>query len=79
MAGQARVAGQEILRKKGATSFGIGAALVRVIRTILRNEQTVLTVSGIATVSASLGQARLGTRLRPLQTRRTRSSRVGIT
>jgi L-lactate dehydrogenase len=56
MAGQARVAGQEILRKKGATSFGIGAALVRIIRTILRNEQTVLTVSGVAPASASLGQ-----------------------
>jgi L-lactate dehydrogenase len=56
MAGQARVAGQEILRKKGATSFGIGAALVRIIRTILRNEQTVLTVSGVAPASVSLGQ-----------------------
>ena len=49
-------AGKEILRKKGATSFGIGAAPVRIIRTILRNEQTVLTVSGVAPASVSLGQ-----------------------
>ena len=54
--GTARVAGQEILWKKGATSFGIGAALVRIIRTILHKEQTLLTVSGVAPASASLGQ-----------------------
>ena len=39
-----RTAGLEILQAKGATYYGVGAALVRIVSAILRNEHAVLTV-----------------------------------
>jgi L-lactate dehydrogenase len=50
-----RAAGFEILRAKGATYYGIGAALVRIVGAILRDEHAVLTVSSLAPESAGLG------------------------
>lgn len=40
-----REAAQKIIEAKGATYYGIGMAMVRVIRAILNNENSVLTVS----------------------------------
>ena len=37
--------GQDILRAKGATNYGISAALTRIATAILRDEHAVLTVS----------------------------------
>ena len=48
-----RMAGLEIIRNKGATYYGIGSALARVVRAILRDEHAVLTVSSL--VPKSLG------------------------
>src|SRR5262249_58087516 len=59
MANRARVAGLHILRAKGATSYGIGMALVRIIRAILRDEKAVLTVSTLAPPSLGLGEVSL--------------------
>jgi L-lactate dehydrogenase len=59
MADDARSAGLHIVRAKGATSFGIGAAIVRIVRAILRNEQSALTVSCVAPPSAGLGEIAL--------------------
>ena len=56
LAGRARVAGLSIVRGKGGTSFGIGAALVRIVRAIFRNEQAVLTVSTLAPPHSGLGE-----------------------
>jgi L-lactate dehydrogenase len=42
---QVKNAAYEIIKKKGATSFAIGLALVRIVGSILRNENSVLTVS----------------------------------
>lgn len=42
---EVRDAAQKIIEAKGATYYGIGVALVKVIGAILRNENTVLTVS----------------------------------
>jgi L-lactate dehydrogenase len=42
---QVRNAAYEIIKKKGATSFAIGLALVRIAGSILRDEQSVHTVS----------------------------------
>jgi L-lactate dehydrogenase len=59
IAGETRTAGFEILRAKGATNFGIGAALVRIVGTILRDERAVLTVSTLAPPSLGLGDVYL--------------------
>ena len=40
-----RDAAQKIIRAKGATYYGIGMSIARIVRAILRNEQSVLTVS----------------------------------
>lgn len=40
-----RTAAQEIIEAKGATYYGIGMAIVRIVRAILTNEDSVLTVS----------------------------------
>ncbi len=40
-----RDAAYEIIRKKGATYYAIGAGLVRIVTAILRNQRTVLSVS----------------------------------
>jgi L-lactate dehydrogenase len=55
IADETRTAGLEILRAKGATYFGIGAALVRIVSAILRDEHAVLTVSTLAPASFGLG------------------------
>jgi L-lactate dehydrogenase len=44
---QTRDAAYEIIKRKGATYYAIGAGLVRVVEAILRNQRTVLTVSSV--------------------------------
>lgn len=58
IASETRAAGREIIDAKGATYYGIGAALVRV-RAILRDESSVLTVSSLVPGSMQLGQVSL--------------------
>ena len=41
---------------KGATYYGIGAALVRIVRAILRDEPSILTVSSLVPESMSFGK-----------------------
>ncbi len=43
--GQVKNAAYEIIKRKGATNFAIGLALVRIVGSILRDENSVLTVS----------------------------------
>jgi L-lactate dehydrogenase len=59
IANDTRLAGFEILQAKGATYYGIGAALVRIVRAILRNEHAVLTVSSLVPASLQLGEVSL--------------------
>jgi len=54
-----RTAGLEIIQAKGATHYGIGAALARIVGAILRNEHAVLTVSSLAPESMQLGEVSL--------------------
>ena len=56
---QTRTAGGHIIEAKGATYYGIAAALVRIIRAILRDEQAILTVSSCVPTSMHLGQVSL--------------------
>jgi L-lactate dehydrogenase len=56
IADSARNGGQEILRAKGATNFGISAALTRIATAILRDEHAVLTVSTVVPETLELGQ-----------------------
>jgi L-lactate dehydrogenase len=51
----ARRGGYEIARNKGATSYGISAALTRITGAILRDEHAVLTVSTVAPENMNLG------------------------
>lgn len=51
----ARTAGLDIVRNKGATNYGIAAALTRIISAILRDEHAVLTVSSLAPQELRLG------------------------
>jgi L-lactate dehydrogenase len=51
----ARWGGQEILRNKGATYYGISAALTRIAGAILRDEHAVLTVSTLVPEELNLG------------------------
>ena len=44
---QTRDAAYEVIQKKGATYYAIGAGLVRIVESILRNQRTVLTVSSL--------------------------------
>jgi L-lactate dehydrogenase len=44
---QVKNAAYEIIERKGATGFAIGLALVRIAETIIRNENSVLTVSSL--------------------------------
>jgi L-lactate dehydrogenase len=55
IASETRAAGYKIQGAKGATYFGIGSALVRIIRAILRDEHAILTVSGRVPESMELG------------------------
>jgi L-lactate dehydrogenase len=59
IANETRRAGLEILQAKGATYYGIGAALVRIVRAILRDEHAVLTVSSLVPESLQLGEVAL--------------------
>ncbi len=59
IAEETRTAGVDIIGAKGATYFGIGAALVRIIRAILRNEDAILTVSSRVPDSLGLGDVSL--------------------
>jgi L-lactate dehydrogenase len=56
---ETRVAGFEIIGAKGATYYGIGAALIRIVGAILRDENAVLTVSSLAPASMGLGEVSL--------------------
>jgi L-lactate dehydrogenase len=56
---ETRTAGQEIITAKGATYYGIAAALVRIVRAILRDENAVLTVSSLVPKSMALGEVSL--------------------
>jgi L-lactate dehydrogenase len=56
LADKARTGGQDILRAKGATYYGIGTALARIARNILRDEHAVMTVSGLVPASMGLGE-----------------------
>ena len=59
VAKETRSAGSEIIRAKGATHFGIGAALVRIIRAILKNERSIQTVSSTVPEEFGLGHLAL--------------------
>lgn len=59
IAHETRTAGLEIIGSKGATYFGIGAALARIVRAILRDENAVLTVSSLVPESMELGEVSL--------------------
>jgi len=56
---ETRTAGARIISAKGATYYGIGAALVRIVRAILRDEHTVFTVSSLVPESLHLGSVSL--------------------
>jgi malate/lactate dehydrogenase len=47
IASDTRTSGVDIIDAKGATYYGIGAALLRIIRAILRDEDAILTVSSL--------------------------------
>lgn len=50
-----RNAAYEIIRRKGATYYAIAAGLVRIVEAIVRNENSVLTVSGLVQGKYGLG------------------------
>lgn len=50
-----RTAARAIVTEKGAAYYGIGAALVRIVTAILRDERAVLTVSTLVPASMGLG------------------------
>ena len=59
IADSARKGGQDILRAKGATNYGISAALTRIATAILRDEHAVLTVSTVVPETMDLEQVSL--------------------
>jgi L-lactate dehydrogenase len=59
IASETRRAGFDIVGAKGATYYGIGAALARIVRAILRDEHAVLTVSSLVPESIELGEVSL--------------------
>jgi len=59
IAEETRAAGLEIISSKGATYFGIAAALSRIVRAILRDENAVLTVSSLVPKFMELGEVSL--------------------
>jgi L-lactate dehydrogenase len=59
IADETRKAGMEIIRAKGATYYGIAAALVRIVRAIVRDENAVLTVSSLVPQSMGMGEVSL--------------------
>ena len=56
IAKETRSGGSEIQHAKGATFYGIGAALTRITGAILRDEHSVFTVSSLAPQSMGLGE-----------------------
>ena len=56
IANETRTAGFDIVRAKGATCYGIAAALVRIVGAILRDERAVLSVSSLVPDSLGLGK-----------------------
>ena len=56
IANDTRTAGHQILQAKGATYYGIGSALTRVVGAILRDERAILTVSSLVPESMDLGE-----------------------
>jgi L-lactate dehydrogenase len=59
IASDTRTAGADIIEAKGATYYGIGAALVRITRAILGDERAILTVSSRVPESMQLGEVSL--------------------
>ena len=59
IANDTRTAGFEIIGAKGATYYGIGAALIRIVGAILQDENAILTVSSLAPASMGLGEVSL--------------------
>jgi hypothetical protein len=59
IASETRTAGGDIIEAKDATYYGIGAALVRITRAILRDERAILTVSSRVPESMQLGDVAL--------------------
>jgi L-lactate dehydrogenase len=59
IAEETRAKGREIISAKGATYYGIGAALARIACAVLRNEHVVLTVSSLAPESIGFGEVSL--------------------
>jgi L-lactate dehydrogenase len=59
IADSARYAGHDILRAKGASNYGISAALTRIAMAIVRDEHAVFTVSTVVPESMDLGQVSL--------------------
>jgi L-lactate dehydrogenase len=59
IAHETRMAGAKIISAKGATYYGIGTALVRIVRAILRDEHAVFTVSSLVPESLQLGSVSL--------------------
>lgn len=55
----ARRGGQDIMQAKGATNYGISAALTRIAMAILRDERAVLTVLTVVPETMGLGQVSL--------------------
>jgi malate/lactate dehydrogenase len=55
----ARRGSQDIMQAKGATSYGISAALTRIAIAILRDERAALTVSTVIPEAMGLGQVSL--------------------
>lgn len=59
IAESARRGGHDIAQAKGATNYGISAALTRITRAILRDERAVLAVSTLVPDAMELGQVSL--------------------
>src|SRR6202789_1308357 len=59
IAHETRTAAAEIISAKGATYYGIGAAIVRIVRAILRDERSIFTVSSLVPESLELGPVSL--------------------
>ena len=59
IADSARRGGQDIVRTKGGTNYGISSALTRIAAAVLRDEHAVLTVSTVVPDSMRLGDVSL--------------------
>lgn len=59
IAGRAKTAASEIIGGKGATYYGIAAALVRIVNAILRDEHAVMTVSSLVPACMGMGAVAL--------------------